>query len=158
MAAKKKSAKKSAKKEKKATAKPRKAAAKRAAAPKAPKKKRAASPTSGQSGPSLDLTKDKLNDKEQRVVKVLFEDANPVAINALATNCFSSQPAKTANSWVRNSLRRLARGKWTEKVGKGTYRLTDLGRQRWENSAPAAAPAEEAPPETPAEETAQPSA
>lgn len=129
MAAKKKSAKKaSAKKEKKATGKAKAKKATRSAAPKAQKKQRSASPTSGQSGPPLDLSKDKLNDKETKVVAVLQDDANPVAINALATTCFSEKSAKVANSWVRNSLRRLVRGKWVEKIGKGTYRLTETGR------------------------------
>jgi hypothetical protein len=146
----KKSVKKTAKKSpakkaaKKSAAKPKKA---RSAAPKAPKtpkapkapkthkgpkKARNAVPTSGQSGPPLELAKAKLNDKEEKVVTVLLADVNPVPINALATNCFSDQTSSTANSWVRNSLRRLVRAKWVEKVGKGTYRLTDKGRERAE--------------------------
>jgi hypothetical protein len=147
MAAKKKGAKNnSAKKEKRSAKAPKKAA--RASAPKTPKKRtRSAQPTSGQSGPPLELTKDKLNDKEEKVVSVLQADANPMPINALATNCFSNQSAKTANSWVRNSLRRLVRGKWVEKIGKGTYRLTDSGRKGLEGSAPA--PKAETPAEQP---------
>jgi len=140
MAAKKKTAKKTAKKAApKKVAAPKKAAAKKAvAAPKAAKKKRAEQPTSGQSGPPLELIRDKLNEKESRVVSVLAGDANPVPINALATNCFADQPASKANSWVRNSLRRLARAKWVEKVGKGTYRLSENGRAQYESMPEAA--------------------
>lgn len=164
MAAKKKSAKKtSAKKEKKVTGKAKAKKATRSAAPKAQARKpRSASPTSGQSGPPLTLVKEKLNSKETKVVASLQDDANPVAINGLAAACFSNQSAKTANSWVRNSLRRLVRGKWVEKVGKGTYRLTEAGRNGTNGvvvspstPAPASEPASE--PE-PAVEAAQPSA
>ena len=176
----KKSAKKTAKKTsakktaKKAAAKPKKVAkqvvAKAPKAPKAPKaaskKPRSETPTSGQSGPPLELVKGKLNKKEDRVVSVLLEDANPVPINALATNCFSDQTSSMANSWVRNSLRRLVRAKWVEKVGKGTYRLTEKGRE-WATgaSAPVEAPVEApaaspvaSPSPAPAPEAAQPSA
>jgi len=148
MVAKKKVVKKIAvKKGKKSVAKPKKVRA--AAALKGPKKKRSEQPTSGQSGPPLDLVKAKLNDKEEKVVAVLLEDANPVPINALATNCFSDKSAGQANSWVRNSLRRLVRAKWAEKVGKGTYRLTSTGKARAEGAA-----APESKPSEPAEETA----
>lgn len=136
MAAKKKSAKKTAAKKMAKTAKTAskkvKSAKKTAAkAPKQAKKRAAAHPSSGQSGPSVDLVRARLNDKEVRVVTVLAGDLNPVPINALATNCFADQAVGTANSWVRNSLRRLVRGRWVEKVGKGTYRLSDVGRGRF---------------------------
>jgi hypothetical protein len=135
MAAKKKTAKKTAKKVAKKTAKvaakKTKAAKKTPAKASKPAKKAASSPSSGQSGPAVDLLRDRLNDKEIRVVTVLSGDLNPVPINALATNCFADQPVTQANSWVRNSLRRLVRGKWVDKVGKGTYRLSDVGRGRF---------------------------
>jgi hypothetical protein len=126
----KKSAKKTAKK-----AAPKKAAAKKAAV-KVAKKKHAA-PTTGQSGSPLDLVKAKLNDKETKVIEVLDGDANPVALTVLAAAAFSGLPTVQANSWTRNSLRRLVRGKWVQKVGKGTYRMTDLGHSRFHEKASA---------------------
>ncbi len=154
-AKKKKAAKKAPAKREKKAAKPKKAARQAATkTPKAPRKKRSGAPTSGQSGPSLDLAKDKLNDKEQKIVATLLGDANPMPINALATTCFSDQTQSKANSWVRNSLRRLVRGKWVEKVGKGTYRVTDQGKARFEGAeAPSEAPTSE--PETESEPAAE---
>jgi hypothetical protein len=130
MAAKKKKAKKIAKKTSKKSPVSKKPAAKKAAAKaaKASKARVSVPPTSGQSGPPLKLTKEGLNDKELRVLTVLTADLNPLAINALATTSFPEQTTAKANSWVRNSLRRLVRGSWVEKVGKGTYRPTDSGR------------------------------
>jgi outer membrane biosynthesis protein TonB len=140
-AKKKKTAKKAApKKAVKKVAAAKKTKAKKVAQAK-PARKKAAQPTSGQSGPPVDLAKDKLNSKESRVVAVLAGDANPVPINALATNCFADQASSKANSWVRNSLRRLVRGKWVDKVGKGTYRLSNTGRALLESQAAAAQPA-----------------
>jgi hypothetical protein len=107
-------------------------AARHATKPKAPR----GEPKSGQSGKPTDLYKARLNAKELLVVGVLHGDANPFPINALATNCFSDQTASKANSWVRNCLRRLVRGKWVEKTGKGTYILTDHGKERFEKNTP----------------------
>jgi hypothetical protein len=129
--------------------------------PKKVRKKRSALPTSGQSGPPLELVKSKLNGKEEKVVAFLLEDANPVPINALATQCFGDwpevletpKPASTANSWVRNSLRRLARAKWVEKVGRGTYRLTEQGRTRAEGGDSLPPPEPETKPELPSTAT-----
>lgn len=86
-------------------------------------------PVSGQSGKPLDLEAQDLNSKEGCVVAALAGDVNPAPINALAAICFPNEGAK-ANSWVRNSLRRLVRARWVEKVGTGTYRLTDEGRSK----------------------------
>lgn len=129
----KKTAKKTAKK-----AAPKKAAAAKKTAVKVAKKKQA-TPTTGQSGSPIDLVKAKLNDKETKVVSILDGDANPVALNVLAAAAFAGQATAQANSWTRNSLRRLVRGKWVQKVGKGTYRMTDLGHSRFNEKASAAA-------------------
>lgn len=130
MAAKKKAKKIAVKKmSKKSGAKKAEKVAKTTKAAKAPKKRQSVPPTSGQSGPPLQLTAEGLNDKEILVLKGLNADINPLAINALASSCFAEQPSSKANSWVRNSLRRLVRGSWVTKVGKGTYRLTDTGRE-----------------------------
>lgn len=143
MAAKKKAKKVAAKKTSPAK-KPavKKAVAKAVKSAKAAKKRAAASPTSGQSGPPLKLTKEGLNEKEFRVLTVLAADLNPLPINALATTSFPEQTTIKANSWVRNSLRRLVRGSWVEKVGKGTYRPTESGRSVLNVRAPEAPAAE----------------
>lgn len=126
----KKTAKKTAKKAAaKKTASVPKTAKKAAKAP----KKRSEVPTSGQSGKPIDLGRDKLNGKELSVVSVLASDANAIPINALAASCFPQETASKANSWVRNSLRRLVRGKWVEKVSRGTYRLHPEGKQMFDS-------------------------
>ena len=86
-------------------------------------------PVSGQSGKPLDLDRTDLNSKEALVVEALAGDVNPAPINALAATCFPDA-GERGNSWVRNSLRRLVRARWVEKVGSGTYRLTDEGRAK----------------------------
>lgn len=131
MAAKKKTA---AKKTAKKTATP-KSPGKKMPEPKVAKK-RSTQPTSGQSGPPLELTKERLNSKEEKIVTYLSGEANPVTIIALASICFGDQLTSKANSWVRNSLRRLVRAKWVEKVGQGTYRLTEMGHSRYTTGTP----------------------
>jgi hypothetical protein len=142
----KRTTKKSTARKSKKVAKLRKA---RVAGPKPAKKPRSATPTSGQSGPPLNLVKAKLNSKEEKVVAVLSADANPVPLNGLAALAFGSEKVGTANSWVRNSLRRLVRAGWVTKVGKGTYRLTELGSSRAEGS-------DSEPPESSEEEETEP--
>lgn len=144
MAAKKKTAKKPAAAKKPAVAK-KVAAAVEPKPKKEPKarKPRSETPTSGQSGPRLSLEKKSLNGKEEKLVASLAADANPVPINALAAQCFPEEGSK-GNSWVRNSLRRLVRGNWVEKVGAGTYRLTDEGRAKNDGTAAPADQTEQA--------------
>lgn len=86
----------------------------------------------GQGGAPIELVKSKLNDKELRVSAVLYNSLSPTPLNALSAESFPTESAKQANSWVRNSLRRLARGRWIDKVGPGTYRLSDHGRTRYD--------------------------
>jgi len=95
-----------------------------------PKKKRRWPAQTGQSGPPLNLTGAKLNPKEKRVLAVLESDANALPLVTLALACFPEEDAKKANSWVRNSLRRLVRGEWVARVGEGTYQITETGRRR----------------------------
>lgn len=101
------------------------------------RKKRAEKPTSGQSGPSVALKREKLNEKEIKVVGVLASDINPMPINGIAATAFPDKDTKQSNSWVRNSLRRLVRGQWVEKMAKGTYRLSEVGTGLY-SAAPAA--------------------
>lgn len=89
-------------------------------------------PVSGQSAPPIEsLPFDALNKKEKKVVGcfVARTAREVLTIEDLADVAFPSQPAKRANSWVRNSLRRLIRARWLEKVTPGEYRLSK-GRRR----------------------------
>jgi len=89
-------------------------------------------PKSGQSGGPLDLPLAKINAKEKKIVDMLNEAGRgaTASLAELAANCFSDTPGKQANSWVRNSLRRLVRGGWAEKADRGSYRITDEGIKR----------------------------
>lgn len=82
----------------------------------------------GQSGPFIDLTGVRLNSKEEAVLKALREDLSPLSLLALAMIAFPGEDIKVANSWVRNSLRRLVRGRWVARIGEGTYTVTPEGR------------------------------
>lgn len=109
--------------------------AKKAKATKAKKAKaaKAKKPVSGQSGPAIEsLPWSALNKKEKRVVGCfeLEGEGEIRTIESLAKEAFPHQPAKKANSWVRNSLRRPVRANWLEKVKPGEYRLTEAGRKR----------------------------
>lgn len=82
-----------------------------------PSKKRAS--VTGQSGPPISIAKDKLNDKEQKVLEMLESTPSALGLKYIAERCWPGE--KKANSWVRNSLRRLVRASFAEKVGKGLY-------------------------------------
>lgn len=112
--------------------KAKKAAKPKAVAKKAPKaaKPKTDVPHSGQSGPVIeDLPFEKLNDKEKKVMDVLSE-ATTMSIADIAGAAFKSKPKAQANSWVRNSLRRLVRGSFVEKTDRGEYKATALGKRR----------------------------
>lgn len=117
----------------KTTKKPVKAKAKKPA--KKPAKKK---PTTGQSGPPVDVPFEKLNDKEKTVAKFLNGKGkgarNPLKISDIASKCFSKQTEDKAqaNSWTRNSLRRLVTAGWVEKKdgARGLYWITEKGRKR----------------------------
>lgn len=92
----------------------------------------------GQKGPRMELPMDRLNEKELAVLKV-FNCEGPVrgwySIKTLAQWAFPVLTVKNAikaNSWVRNSLRRLVRGGWAEQPDKkkGFFRLTAKAHTR----------------------------
>jgi len=91
-------------------------------------------PESGQSGPPIELSVSGLNAKEMKVFDVLNGAGAGVrvilTITEIAETCFKSQGKKRSNSWTRNSLRRLVQGGLVEKVGRGTYRVADVGRKK----------------------------
>jgi predicted transcriptional regulator len=85
-----------------------------------------------------------LNDKEQRVLNVLA-DRKPYTIKELKVLFTRDAAARlagvykgwtkrdvdeTAQSYVRNSLRKLVRLGWVEQVDRGTYRLTSKALDR----------------------------
>lgn len=89
------------------------------------------------------------NDKEQRLF-YLFTDGKPHSIKAcekiffeeLMSGDISSPKGEgwaeyefrfLANSWVRNSLRKLFRDEWISPVSKGVYQLTIVGAERIKN-------------------------
>ena len=97
-------------------------------------------PTTGQSGPIMELPHASLNKHEAKVVAALDGDgAGPrgtVSVDDLATK------TKLSKLQVRNAMRRLVRGRWAEraasvltdageeKEARGHYRITDAGRKR----------------------------
>jgi hypothetical protein len=96
-------------------------------------------PTSGQSAPPITLEWDKLNAKERKLIEFLDGSGTGVrsivTIPQLAAECFFgvAETEAQANSWVRNSLRRLARGgdsDWVEKFVRGSYRISVRGRMK----------------------------
>jgi len=111
----------------KAKAKAAKAKAAKAKAKKTSRKGNGKKAASGQSGKPLQLEAADLNPKEVIVLGTL-SGGDPRTLKAMA-EVFEGVPSRQANSWVRNALRRLVRGSLVEKVGKGTYRATDGGKE-----------------------------
>lgn len=133
-AAKKRGSKTTAKPHKTPTPRKRKGA--KTSEPKAPPKQieEKQAPTSGQSGPALELSVEGLNSKEAKVFAALNGEGSGVrvvmTITDLAAECFKSRGKKQANSWTRNSLRRLVQGGLVEKVERGKYRVSEAGRKK----------------------------
>jgi len=73
----------------------------------------------------------KLNSKESKVLAAFCSQGRPApkTISDLAATCFPKQSDARANSWTRNSLRRLVKCAMLEGVDRGTYEVTDLGRE-----------------------------
>jgi hypothetical protein len=117
-----------------------KVAAEKAKAPKAPKpkKEKAAKPAkvakqkaSREVADSSEPREGKLNAKELKVLSVLADDGGQLTIADLASKTFEKKEGSDrANSWVRNSLRRLWRDGLIEKVDRGTYKSTVDGKKK----------------------------
>lgn len=95
-------------------------------------------PTTGQSAPPRDdLAFEVLNPKERKVFIFLNGTGKGKravkALTEMASACFGNKKKAQANSWIRNSLRRLVVGGWVEKVERGAYRVTEKGRKRYKN-------------------------
>lgn len=91
------------------------------------KEKRAKSnkPSTGQKGPRLKLTLADLNPDERKVYDVLASGNEALKIAVIADEAFNSKPkAEKAKSRVRNSLRRLVRGRAVKHLkDRGLYTL-----------------------------------
>lgn len=86
-------------------------------------------PTTGQSGPPINLPLEECNEGELKVLTLLNGEGRgdrPV----LGIQEMTKLGKFKADHWVRNALRDLVRGSWVEKVGRGTYQMTILGRKR----------------------------
>lgn len=91
--------------------------------------------TTGQSAPHHDLPVDDLNAKELKLVNAIngkgTGSREEITIPDLIKVFQPSADTKAqANSWVRNSLRRLVTGELIEKTARGVYRVTEKGRKR----------------------------
>lgn len=131
----KKAAKAEAKAAKKAAAAEKaKAKAAEKAAKKAEKaEKEAKKPTTGQSGEKikdLGTVENPLNAKEGVVLLAFGTSGHRTVhtIEGIAATCWPTKKAVQANSWVRNSLRRLVRGGLVEKEDRGQYKQSEEGR------------------------------
>lgn len=94
-------------------------------------------PTSGQSGPEIELSVSDLNPRELRVVMFLNQSGQfgagtgkrqDFTIVEMAMGCWKSKSKAQANSWVRNSLRRLVTSGLIEKQERGLYRVAQKTR------------------------------
>lgn len=90
-------------------------------------------PTTGQSGTPLDIGVVDLNAKERRVLAFMAGEGSGVRatfrIEDVAAGCWKSKPKPIANSWVRNSFRRLVRAGMVYKVSRGHYRVALRARR-----------------------------
>lgn len=76
-------------------------------------------PTSGQSGSRIKLGAEQLNAKETVVYSAIRRSRS--TLTELAEACWPRKPKAKANSWVRNSLRRLVRARLVREADAGAY-------------------------------------
>lgn len=88
---------------------------------------KSAEAASGQSGPSVKI--EAVNAKEGKVLSALNHGSGQQKISEIAKGAFKGKVKSQANSWVRNSLRRLVRGGLVKQVSRGTYALTAKGKK-----------------------------
>ena len=92
-------------------------------------------PTTGQSGPEIEVKTEDLNAKESKVLDLLNgkgEGARETVTIPELTKVFknTADTKAQANSWVRNSLRRLVTSGLVEKLERGSYRIAERARKR----------------------------
>lgn len=84
----------------------------------------------GQSAPKRKVDFRALNDKQKRVVRVMYDARGGQSVFSLKDLAKIFEPevgSFRADSWARNSLRLLVVGNWVRRVGKGKYELTEQG-------------------------------
>ena len=99
------------------------------------KKSRKDKPTTGQSGPEIEVKTEDLNAKESKVLDLLNGKGEgpreTISIPELTKVFKNTADTKAqANSWVRNSLRRLVTSGLVEKLERGSYRIAERARKR----------------------------
>lgn len=82
--------------------------------------------TRGQSGPRLDARTIDLNQNEAAVYMMLLAADAPMTLADIGAVTFPNLKPVQANSWTRNSLRRLVCGRLVTKVDRGTYRANTI--------------------------------
>lgn len=86
-------------------------------------------PTTGQSGPRIQMDLASFNPKERKVLDAL-QAYRTLSLPQLADICFPSKSKAKGNSWTRNSLRRVVCAGYVRKVAPGTYALTAHGQRQ----------------------------
>ena len=87
-------------------------------------------PTTGQSGPPVDLDLEKMNEVERLIVETLAP-VESMDISDLAKALVVVHPeewASRAKLLIRNALRRLVSSRWVHRVSKGVYAITETGK------------------------------
>lgn len=65
-----------------------------------------------------------LNDKEEAVLSLLRRRGTGLHLEEIGATCFRRQTPDKANSWARNSMRKLVEAQLVVKVGRGIYAAT----------------------------------
>jgi hypothetical protein len=82
------------------------------------------------SAPTAVVDESALNAKEKVVLDLLRRRRAGVHLEEIGTTCFGDQGAAKANSWARNSLRRLVASELVRQIGRGTYVAASGARGR----------------------------
>ena len=93
-------------------------------------------PISGQSAPSREIPFENLSPRELKLLTTLNGTGTGArktfAISVLAMECFGGEAdsEQQANSWTRNTLRRLFIGGWVDKLARGQYKISVKTRKK----------------------------
>ena len=71
-----------------------------------------------------------LNAKEQAVLALLRRRRTQLHLEEIGATCFRNQPAEKANSWARNSLRKLMEHNLVTRTGPGIYAAVNSAAAR----------------------------
>jgi hypothetical protein len=94
-------------------------------------------PTTGQSGPEVEVPYDELNSTELLLVGLLDDGGDgqraSFSVESMGEAIMEKdrdESAPRAKLLARNALRRLVCGGWVERVERARYRITEKGRKR----------------------------